>query len=442
MDKKYGSDLFWAVMFFVASTAWNMTTGETWWMVSLGWLSWAAVLYFVTRIFLHWAEDRQWPTRTRLLTPIVASLAFVALAAYRLWFVSAPVYVYLAPSQGLFDGEQRAFVVKHVGPRAMENVEIAIYENSHPEKVEKKNFDLIGSSGDNPLAPKYLWFTPSTPWNEEYTIVTTDRQNSPVRQQLTVRSQHRGFSVSSRVEISGFSWHFWPLLECKYEACDELMRIDQTTQHIFEPKPKVIQMPDGSVVDQGAVNPAPSAPPEAESDLRRLSEWQRQQIIGEMRQFSGRRVLILATSGSNTWKYADDFRDVFREASWKVTGPLPAPPRDEGITDVWISVNAKWWNRPLPRELAALRDILVRTGVKHSPNHILDPNVPEDTIVLWVGAKSPEGRAAADCGGPEYKPRENMPKPCSIAPITPKPLPPIPGMGGSQIYRGTDATAH
>jgi hypothetical protein len=69
--------------------------------------------------------------------------------------------------------------------------------------------------------------------------------------------------------------------------------------------------------------------------------------------------------------------------------PTPVPIGDERIIDIQMSVNYQEnWNRYNPKPNDVLH-AFERAGIKQRRNLMLDPNVPSDWIVLWVGPEKP-----------------------------------------------------
>jgi hypothetical protein len=120
---------------------------------------------------------------------------------------------------------------------------------------------------------------------------------------------------------------------------------------------------------------------------RKLAEWQRVKLIAILSRFPGSRILVLASQGDETLDYANDFRDIFESAKWKVEGPNPAPLSEPAI-DVQVSAD----NYVPPRqETLSVLSALKFVGIKSRDNYILDQNVERGLIVIWIGAKSPDG---------------------------------------------------
>jgi hypothetical protein len=165
--KRYGSDLFWALIFLLIHIPWTyIVPEERPWSIAAAWALWACAFFFLARLFLRWSLDRNWPRIARLGTTSVAGATLLLFAASSIWSVMQPVYLYVAPSRDLIEGERRAFFVIHEGSRTPSNVEIELRDNkSGVTQVTK--FPEIDATRSN-LKPQYFWFAPSTPWDEDY----------------------------------------------------------------------------------------------------------------------------------------------------------------------------------------------------------------------------------------------------------------------------------
>jgi hypothetical protein len=349
---------------------------------------------------------------------------------------AGPTYVFLAPTHDLIDAERRAFFVKQVGPRILDNVTVALLDNKSgtaPARIEK--YPQIAPGTENPLAPRYLWFKPSTPWDEDYTIRITSTGNPPVTQRMILRGTHHTLQFAVDVTLGGSPK---PILMCRdrlmpesyglasqaKEPCDKYMSVPSELESRLEPAPYAIQLPTGDLlVLRLRTLPEPQEL-EAQSQTRHLWEYQREQMLSEISRYPGARLVILATSGESTLAYARELRDVFRLAQWRVAGPKP-PPReiDEGIIDVQVSAHSGVNGAP---QVAAVLAGLKRAGVKHRQSCIVDPDVPGGLTVLWVGPRGPENVGPDMCAPPSIKPEVGAAKPCAYITQTLQPVPFVP----------------
>ena len=114
--------------------------------------------------------------------------------------------------------------------------------------------------------------------------------------------------------------------------------------------------------------------------------------------------------------YAQEFKKVFTSAGWKVTGPNRVEPFYESMIDVQLSANGS--PSVMKPEVAAIRDGFAKAAIKHRKNVMLDPEVSPDEVVLWVGAKSPEGIGPDDCAPFRFKRKTDDAKPCGFVRVS------------------------
>ncbi len=118
-----------------------------------------------------------------------------------------------------------------------------------------------------------------------------------------------------------------------------------------------------------------------------FDDWQRVIILQTLSQFPRQKVLILSGVGDKALARANEFRDMFVKSKWIVEGPRTAP-LNQMVLDVQISADNRSPTRP---EVTAIFSALKSAGVKCRDSVILDPKVPQDLMVLWVGAETPPG---------------------------------------------------
>jgi hypothetical protein len=431
--RTYGTDLRWAFIFFLVHVGWSyIVPEETLLSVSAAWLLWGCALFFMARLFEHWSRDRNWRKSLRLTVVGAVTVVFLYFGAASIWLIAQPVYLYLVPTRNLIDARRRAFFVEQVGPRPLTNIEIALRDNKSGA-IQAEQYSEIDAAPQNPLAPHYFWFTPSTPWDEDYTVTITSSKKPRVIQRLVVRSTHHVIQFAADVRVDGRST---PVLECRdsllpesYElarastqSCDEWMELSPEVEDKLQPAPYNVELPDGSLIAKRLRVPMPQSESESQSDMRLLSEWQRGKISSEVSQYPGKKILIMASSGRNTWSYAQNFREVFASSGWKVEGPKHVPPLDEHIIDVQLSTNGNLGTPPKPEALAVMNSFK-EAGIKHRTRYMLDPDISPDLLVLWVGTKSPEGITPDECALIPFKPKAGASPPCSLIGQTPSPIP-------------------
>jgi hypothetical protein len=400
---------------------------------------WAAGLFVVALLQLilgMWLWfGKAWKTYVKVCT--AAALTAVSVSTCYRPFANAlrPTYVYLIPTRNLIDAERRAFFVQQVGPRAFDNVTIALVDNkAGTARVQVQDYPKIDQGSGDSLAPRYFWFRPSSPWDEDYTITVTSSGNPRLTQRMIVRNTHHVLQFAVEVRIDGV---FQPAFTCRdrlmpqpyrlalgaNETCDKWMSVSPNLERRLEPSPYGVELPNGAYVVQRLRTLPDPRDLETQSENRHLWEYQRAKIISEIAEFPRARLLILATSGQNTQAYARDLRDTFRWARWAVSGPKAPPPQvGEAIIDVQVSA-AGGTRTP---EVSAVLAGLEKAGVKHRKHCILDPDVPHGLTVLWVGPRSPDNISPDSCAPASVKPRQGEPKPCECIDQTPEgiPLPP------------------
>ncbi len=431
--KAYGTDLLWALIFFLVHVPWHYIVPEdTFLSVAVAWLLWGFALFFLARLFVHWSRDKNWHKFLRRTVVATSSAAFLYFAATSMRAIAQPAYLYLVPTHNLIEAESRAFFIQQVGPRSFTNIEIALRDNKSTT-IQLERISEIDAGPQNPLAPHYFWFTPSTPWDEDYTVTITSSKKPKVIQRLVVRSTQHVLQFAVDVRVDGKSK---PVLECRdhllpssyqlaknsTQPCDKWMDLSPDLENKLEPAPYAVELPNGTLQIRKARMLTPQVGSESQPDTRRLSEWQRGQIISEISQFPGKKILIMASSGGNTWAYAQDFRSAFTSGRWNVQGPNHVLPSYERIIDVQVSINGKL-GTPRKPEVSAVMNGFKKAGIKHGERTTLDPDIRPDLILLWVRAKSPEGINPDDCAPIALKPKPGDPEPCTGVSETRKPVP-------------------
>jgi hypothetical protein len=358
---------------FIALLAWGYSIMDTH-------IVWASVLFAIAiaQLLLGmwlWFGSR-WQLATKLIITVVTILGFGYLDYKQVIYELTPTYVYIVPADGLIDAERRPFFVEHSGPRTLSNVQIALRDN----KAGAVHIDKYSEIG----------------------------QANPV------------FSCRDRLLPSSYV-----LAKDSTQPCDRL-KIPKETQGQLQPPPYNIQWPDGSLQVMRLRTLSTLLPPEsvleAESEDRHLWEYQIQQLKSEIADYSGSHILILATNGQKTQRYAKELGGAFRAAHWKVDGPSRVPPEDERIIDVQIST-AK--GAASKSGSAVLRG-LTQAHVKHRSLVHSDTDIPGDLVVLWVGPRSPSGIDSDVCSPTSFKPQPGAHQPCDMIGQTPHSIPFVP----------------
>ena len=142
---------------------------------------------------------------------------------------------------------------------------------------------------------------------------------------------------------------------------------------------------DGSPSISVGMPPTPAiGNPETSSDVRRLTEWQRERLNPALKSYPDRNALILFSGGPNTQHYAEEFRDLFKASRWKVR-LIPSPFKAN------IDVHLLTWKGDFGHErpqVMTLQDAFISAGVKGADHHTCALEM-SNVIVLLVGVKSP-----------------------------------------------------
>jgi len=167
---------------------------------------WASIL-FATALFQVSVGMWLWfGARWKRIVKLVIIVVAVALLAYFdygwIKYAITPTYIYLVPTSELIDGERRAFFVERSGPRTLQNVEVALLDQKSG-RVHVEKYSQIDPVQQNNLNPRYFWFTPSSPWDEAYTVTITSSQNPKVTQHLIVRSTKHVLQFAAEVTLEG-----------------------------------------------------------------------------------------------------------------------------------------------------------------------------------------------------------------------------------------------
>lgn len=120
--------------------------------------------------------------------------------------------------------------------------------------------------------------------------------------------------------------------------------------------------------------------------IRRLSDWQKVKLVSSLSRYENQKAVIIASAGSDTQAYAGDLGKVLKSAGWRVRGPLPAPP-SAPVVDVQVSVARKYFAEHPPESYLTLRGTLQFVGIRCRDRLIIDPAVPDDVALIWVGGE-------------------------------------------------------
>ena len=346
-----------------------------------------------------------------LLFVCLLFLALLSLAVHRAEVASARTFIYIAPSTELMECQKRAFFVKIVGPHTLSRVEVTLKDNKSGQTIVQ-SFPEIDPG---PLrSDQYLWFTPSSPWNEDYTVTATSKESHSL-QNLIVRGTQHQIRFATQVTVEDEAS---PALSCRdrllppsymlaageTRSCAEPMKLPADVTNTLDVYS--YQHPDGSVtVRKVRTLPSPSELDE-QSDQRHLTDYQKEQLRPAIKQFAGSRLQVFYSGGPNTLAYAQELKQLFAE-SWKTNEVSVVPVGDERIIDVQITVGKKGQEV----EARTLLDAFQSAGIKHKKFFSVDPDAGND-VVLWVGPKSPKDASPDQCGSPELNPKPGQAHNC------------------------------
>jgi hypothetical protein len=134
------------------------------------------------------------------------------------------------------------------------------------------------------------------------------------------------------------------------------------------------------------------------SEWRIIADWQRVRLVAMLSHYPKSKLHIIAPSFEKEVRnYAFQLKHVFLLAGWEVAGP-DAAPLDQPAMDIQLSVSEKYWGVVGPPAYTAVKDALQFVSIRERQTEILDPLVPPDELLMWVGAK-----------GPDYNPPDNYP---------------------------------
>jgi hypothetical protein len=325
----------------------------------------------------------------------------------------------------LAEGAQRAFVAVPQGrPVVLYNLQTTLVDNMQKKQVNL-TFPEIDPGRINPNTSQYFWWDlPRTPgvfrfvqfWDEDYTIAVTPRGEKQLTEHLVLRGTTEGLHFAVELAREGRQKPFlscegtfaWPSPEHPDEQmappCSSVMFLPKDVQDRLRNGLSRVQGPDGAVTIMKLPENPITSHPERRPVNRRLTDWQKNTLIGELRPYAGSRLLVLSTQQSEPLRYARDYRETFAAAGWLVTGPEAAPIGGGQIIDVQVSGSGSDFASPR-RELTALVKALKDAGVKSKNGPVCDPNVSKDIIVLWVGVQSPDEISPDMFPGYEFPPR-------------------------------------
>lgn len=376
-------------------------------------------------------------TRGCLVVAIGCLIGAFAVPVYEIFFTPV-TFVYLILGRSLGENSaaapremitRRVFVLQQEGPGVLHNVQIELYDNHARGTATADHFENYpeidpGQSDVNRGEPIHFWFHPSTPWDEDYTVAISAREAS-----FSERIRVKGFLPPGAAEAPGSPPTLKvtpgavgqrlppgmgkvalaisvtqdnsnsPLFACEDAELQNLppWLVDRShlcrglpngTSAFLDPQPFTLWYPSGMTDMTPALPPLLSTHPEDEPSTRTLTNWQKEQMTKQLRNFPGQKILILVSGDTEAWRYAEGFRSALLRSKWVVKGPIPGPTTNCTPADVSLW---SWKRDPVtPRPVAeAVKNALVNAGVKGAANWWCILNT-QNALVLWVGAKTPD----------------------------------------------------
>jgi hypothetical protein len=157
--------------------------------------------------------------------------------------------------------------------------------------------------------------------------------------------------------------------------------------HLPKPDPVVSPAP----LPQQSTSIASTGTHERPADWRSIKDWQKSELAPLLESYPNSKLRIIASSlNDETWDYANQFKEFFSAHKWKVIGPETAP-TDQVVQNIQLSISEQYWAKQRPEAFTALDTTLRFIGIKTAPNFVIDPLVPPDELVMWIGAQTPAG---------------------------------------------------
>ena len=360
--------------------------------------------------------------RPKLLGIAAISLMLLSLPSYFfdvVLLLACVTYVYLVPTAELMECKKRAFFIEAVGPQILYNVEIVLKDNKSGGTYSQIYPEL--DPGPRP-SETYFWFTPSSPWDEDYTAKVAAR-GSRSSQDLILSSVHHQPQFATQIILDD---NKNPTVSCRdsllpksytlaakeHRTCADLMKLVGDVPSKLDVYS--YQRADGNLtIRKTRTLPSPSEL-DQNSDDRHLTEYQRQIVEPILKRYSRSRLLIYFAGGQKSKAYAEEFHKMFIAGGWKVDGPLMVPVGDERIIDIQMSVNYQEnWDKYNPKPHDVL-NAFEKAGIKQRSTLTSDPNVPNELTVLWIGPRSPNDVRPNQCSPVAMKPAEGQPQTCEM----------------------------
>ena len=189
---------------------------------------WSALICFV--IHISWETGSNPRPFVRVLPGLVIALIiFIFMwtplkAQWKREHQSVVTYVYLFPVRNLLNGA-RAFLVEHQGPQVLNNVDVSLWDNYQGNGLHE-HYPEIDPGPQNPMAPRVMWWHPSTSGKENYGILITSREGN-FNEQVVVEILNGTRQIGAIVTLVGTSRI---LNECKDALLTSQLPWDQNAK--------------------------------------------------------------------------------------------------------------------------------------------------------------------------------------------------------------------
>jgi hypothetical protein len=267
--------------------------------------------------------------------------------------------------------------------------------------------------------PKYFWWAPAAPWDEDYDVAIGSRDGQ-LHQKLLIKRINRSLRVTTSVEVPGKGI----LIDCKdvlagnvdlrkgrVDDCSQLLTIGPEIQGKVEPHPDSLEKPDGTVVlFKIRTEPVPLAPELKPQAPRKLTDWQEKKLVFALSSAPPQKLLMLVASGAETHAFAKNLSRLFEsKLHWKVRSV--AIPESVWVTDLQVSTGGPLPppDQAPPAGAADFQKALVAAGLKCRSQLVFDTDLKPGVIALWVGIRSPD----------EHRPDDYMPNSAARLSLSP-----------------------
>jgi len=145
------------------------------------------------------------------------------------------------------------------------------------------------------------------------------------------------------------------------------------------PKPQLTTIPLGEIYQRPA-------------EWRVIKDWQKAELAPVLEQFPNSilRIVVTSSAPDETLDYANQFKDFFGKHKWNVIGPETAA-TDQIVQNIQLSINEQYVGKP-PEAFASVESQMRFDGFRlRSAVFVLDPLVPPNEMVMWVGPETPLG---------------------------------------------------